>query len=125
MRKDLRVVHSARRRHRSRSASVRREPAGDSSSTASGRSGRRGIGYRGRVGVFELLTMNANWRRLLFARATEEEILAAARASRPLRRFVKKLLPNLVRAGTTTLQEIGNARPTRSRHQRRMPTRRS
>jgi type IV pilus assembly protein PilB len=64
----------------------------------------RGIGYRGRVGVFELLTMNAELRRLLFAHATEEEILTAARAS-GLATLREEAL-RLVREGTTTLEEI-------------------
>jgi general secretion pathway protein E len=64
----------------------------------------RGIGYRGRVGVFELLTMNAELRRLLYARATEEEILAAARES-GLSTLREEAL-RLVREGTTTLEEI-------------------
>jgi type IV pilus assembly protein PilB len=64
----------------------------------------RGIGYHGRVGVFELLTMDAELRRLLYARATEDEILASARASglSTLREEALKL----VREGTTTIEEI-------------------
>jgi type IV pilus assembly protein PilB len=64
----------------------------------------RGIGYRGRVGVFELLTLNAELRRLINARATEEEILAAARDS-GLSTLREEAL-GLVREGTTTLEEI-------------------
>jgi general secretion pathway protein E len=64
----------------------------------------RGIGYHGRVGVFELMTMNAELRRLLFARATEEEILTAARAS-GLATLREEAL-RLVREGITTLEEI-------------------
>ena len=64
----------------------------------------RGIGYLGRVGVFELLTMNAELRRLVNARATEEEILTAARAS-GLSTLREEALA-LVRNGTTTLEEV-------------------
>jgi len=64
----------------------------------------RGIGYHGRVGVFELLTMNADLRRLINARANEEEILTAARAS-GLSTLPEEAL-GLVRAGTTTLDEV-------------------
>jgi type IV pilus assembly protein PilB len=63
-----------------------------------------GIGYRGRIGVFELLPMNAELRRLLNARAGEDAILAAARAAglSTLRDEAIKL----VREGTTTIEEI-------------------
>jgi type IV pilus assembly protein PilB len=64
----------------------------------------RGIGYLGRVGVFELLTMNADLRRLVNARATEDEILSAARES-GLSTLREEALA-LVRNGTTTLEEI-------------------
>ena len=64
----------------------------------------RGIGYKGRVGVFELLTMDAELRGLLYARANEDEILAAARAS-GLSTLREEAL-RLVREGTTTLEEI-------------------
>jgi type IV pilus assembly protein PilB len=64
----------------------------------------RGIGYHGRVGVFELLTMNAEMRRLVNARATEEEILAAGRAS-GLSTLHEQAL-ELVREGMTTIEEV-------------------
>ena len=64
----------------------------------------RGIGYLGRVGVYELLTMNAELRRLVNARATEEDILTAARAS-GLSTLREEALA-LVRSGTTTLEEV-------------------
>jgi type IV pilus assembly protein PilB len=64
----------------------------------------RGIGYHGRVGVFELLTINAEMRRLINARATEEEILTAARAS-GLSTLREQAL-ELVREGTTTIEEV-------------------
>jgi type IV pilus assembly protein PilB len=64
----------------------------------------RGIGYRGRIGVFELLPMNAELRRLLNARVGEDAILATARASgfSTLRDEAIKL----VREGATTIEEI-------------------
>ena len=64
----------------------------------------RGIGYRGRTGVFELLPMNAELRRLLNARAGEDAILAAARGS-GLSTLSEEAL-KLVREGTTTLEEV-------------------
>jgi general secretion pathway protein E len=63
-----------------------------------------GIGYRGRVGVFEVLTMNAELRKLLFARASEDEIMAAARAS-GLSTLREQALA-LVRQGITTLEDV-------------------
>ena len=63
-----------------------------------------GIGYRGRVGVFEVLTMNAELRKLLFARASEDEIMAAARAS-GLSTLREQALA-LVRRGITTLEDV-------------------
>jgi type IV pilus assembly protein PilB len=63
----------------------------------------RGIGYRGRVGVFELLTLDSEIRRLLNTRASEDEILAAARAA-GLSTLREQAL-ELVRAGTTTIEE--------------------
>jgi type IV pilus assembly protein PilB len=63
-----------------------------------------GIGYRGRVAVFELLTMSADLRRLLHARASEAEIMAAARAS-GLSTLREQAL-ELVRDGITTLEEV-------------------
>ena len=64
----------------------------------------RGIGYKGRVGVFELLTLNSELRRLVNARATEEEILDAARASGLS--TLREQAIELVRQGVTTLDEI-------------------
>jgi len=64
----------------------------------------RGIGYRGRVGVFELLTLNAEIRRLLNARASEDDILTAARAA-GLSTLREQAL-ELVREGTTTIDEV-------------------
>jgi len=69
----------------------------------------RGIGYRGRTGVFELLPMTAELRRLLNARAGEDAILTAARGS-GLSTLSEEAL-KLVRAGTTTLEEIARLFP--------------
>jgi general secretion pathway protein E len=63
-----------------------------------------GIGYRGRVGVFEVLTMNAELRRLLFSRASEDEMVQAARAS-GLSTLREQALA-LVRQGITTLEDV-------------------
>ena len=64
---------------------------------------------RGRTGVFELLPMTAELRRLLNARAGEDAILAAARGS-GLSTLSEEAL-KLVRAGTTTLEEIARLFP--------------
>jgi len=64
----------------------------------------RGIGYKGRVGVFELLTLNGELRRLVNARATEEEILTAARANGLA--TLREQAVDLVRQGVTTIDEI-------------------
>jgi type II secretory ATPase GspE/PulE/Tfp pilus assembly ATPase PilB-like protein len=56
------------------------------------------------VGVFELLTLNAELRRLVNARATEEEILAAARANGLSTLRAQAL--ELVRQGVTTIEEV-------------------
>jgi len=69
----------------------------------------RGIGYRGRTGVFELLPMTAELRRLLNARAGEDAILAAARGS-GLSTLSEEAL-KLVREGATTLEEIARLFP--------------
>jgi type IV pilus assembly protein PilB len=63
-----------------------------------------GIGYRGRIGVFEVLTMNAELRRMLHARASEEEITVAARAA-GLSTLREQALA-LVRQGVTTLEDV-------------------
>ena len=68
-----------------------------------------GIGYLGRVGVFELLTMDAELRRLVNARATEEALVTAARASGLF--TLREEALRLVREGTTTLEEIARVFP--------------
>jgi type IV pilus assembly protein PilB len=69
----------------------------------------RGIGYLGRVGVFELLTMDADLRRLVNGRAPEETMLVAARESGFFTLCEEAL--RLVREGTTTLEEIARVFP--------------
>jgi type IV pilus assembly protein PilB len=69
----------------------------------------RGIGYLGRVGVFELLTMDAELRRLVNTHATEQQIVTAARASGLF--TLREEALRLVREGTTTLEEIGRVFP--------------
>lgn len=64
----------------------------------------RGIGYKGRVGVFELLTLNSELRRLVNSRASEDEILAAARTHGLS--TLRESGIDLVRQGVTTIEEI-------------------
>ena len=64
----------------------------------------RGIGYNGRVGVFELLTLNSELRRMITNRTSEEEILEAARRN-GLSTLREQAL-ELVREGVTTLEEV-------------------
>ena len=63
-----------------------------------------GIGYRGRIGVYELLSMNAALRRLLFARASEADMQQAAHDA-GLSTLREQAIA-LVRNGDTTLEEI-------------------
>jgi general secretion pathway protein E len=69
----------------------------------------QGIGYLGRVGVFELLTMNAELRRLVNAHASEAEMLTVARASGLF--TLREEALRLVREGTTTIEEIARVFP--------------
>jgi len=64
----------------------------------------RGIGYKGRVGVYELLALNSDLRRLMSSRASEEEILAVARVN-GLTTLREQAL-ELVRQGVTTIDEV-------------------
>jgi type II secretory ATPase GspE/PulE/Tfp pilus assembly ATPase PilB-like protein len=64
----------------------------------------RGIGYKGRTGIFELLTLNAEVRRLVNARASEDEITAAARANGLC--TLREQAIDAVRHGMTTIEEI-------------------
>ena len=63
-----------------------------------------GIGYRGRIGVYELLSMNAALRRLLFARASEDDMQQAAHDAGLS--TLREQAIELVRNGETTLEEI-------------------
>ncbi len=64
----------------------------------------RGIGYRGRTGIYELLTMDQQVRRLLYAKASEDEIQSAA-SDQGMATLREQAL-ELVREGTTTLDEV-------------------
>jgi type IV pilus assembly protein PilB len=64
----------------------------------------QGIGYRGRAGVYELLTIGPELRRAICARATEDELLEIAR-QQGLRTLADQALA-LVRDGTTTIDEV-------------------
>ena len=64
----------------------------------------RGTGYRGRIGIFELLTVNDNVRRKIQACATAAEVKAAA-----VENGMKTLRDNgieLVLSGLTTIEEV-------------------
>jgi type IV pilus assembly protein PilB len=63
-----------------------------------------GIGYRGRVGVYEVLRIDATMRRLLNARASEDELHDAAREA-GLSTLRDEAL-DLVRNGVTTVDEF-------------------
>lgn len=63
-----------------------------------------GIGYRGRIGVYELLSINAALRRLLFARASEADMQQAAHDAGLS--TLREQAIELVRNGDTTLEEI-------------------
>jgi type II secretory ATPase GspE/PulE/Tfp pilus assembly ATPase PilB-like protein len=63
-----------------------------------------GIGYRGRVGVFELLSMDQDLRKLLYARAGEADLTEAARKNGLS--TLREQAVQLVREGTTSLDEI-------------------
>jgi type IV pilus assembly protein PilB len=63
-----------------------------------------GIGYRGRIGVYELAVVDSELRRLLSKAATEDELLASARA-RGMRTLREQAI-DLVREGKTTVEEI-------------------
>jgi type IV pilus assembly protein PilB len=64
----------------------------------------QGIGYRGRVGIYELLTVGSDLRRVLTARGGEDDLLRVAR-SHGLVTLGEQAL-DLVRGGVTTLAEI-------------------
>jgi type IV pilus assembly protein PilB len=68
-----------------------------------------GIGYHGRVGVFEVLTMNAELRRLLHAGATEEAMTTAARAA-GLSTLREQAIA-LVRQGVTSFEDVTRVFP--------------
>ena len=64
----------------------------------------RGTGFHGRVGVFELLTLDDDVRRLMFEGASEADLTKAARAGGLV--TIRDQALDCVRAGTTTLEEV-------------------
>ena len=64
----------------------------------------RGTGFRGRVGVFELLTMDDTVRRLMFEGASEADMLKTARAGGFTTLRDEAL--ECVHQGTTTIEEV-------------------
>ncbi len=64
-----------------------------------------GMGYKGRIGVFETLVMNARLRELVLRGATEEDLRQAAQES-GMRTLVEDGLQK-ARTGQTTLEELG------------------
>jgi general secretion pathway protein E/type IV pilus assembly protein PilB len=64
----------------------------------------RHIGYKGRLGIFELLTMNTEIRELVVQRASAGQILEAARKNGL--KLLREDGWNKVRAGLTTPQEV-------------------
>lgn len=64
----------------------------------------RGTGYKGRRAIAEILDLNDEIRELIVARAPIREIKEAAKRSGT--RYLREVAMDLVRDGTTTLQEI-------------------
>ena len=64
----------------------------------------RGLGYRGRKAIAELLLMNDEMRELIIARAPARSLKTAAAASGT--RFLRQAALDSVKAGETTLEEI-------------------
>jgi type II secretory ATPase GspE/PulE/Tfp pilus assembly ATPase PilB-like protein len=65
----------------------------------------RGTGYRGRVGIYELLTMNEQGRELVLAHANSRKIAEAAIAAGDLT-LLRHAGFDKVRAGETTFAEV-------------------
>jgi len=63
-----------------------------------------GIGYRGRIGIFEILVVNKDIRTLIVKRASEDKIMEVARSQGMKTLFEDGLLK--VMKGITTLEEI-------------------
>jgi len=63
-----------------------------------------GIGYRGRIGIFEILVVNKDIRALIVKRASEDKIMEVARSQGMKTLFEDGLLK--VMKGITTLEEI-------------------
>ncbi|HZN86076.1 MAG TPA: ATPase, T2SS/T4P/T4SS family, partial [Burkholderiales bacterium] len=64
----------------------------------------RGLGYRGRKAIAELLLMNDEMRELIIARAPARSLKTAAAANGT--RFLRQAALDSVKAGETTLEEI-------------------
>jgi general secretion pathway protein E len=64
----------------------------------------RGLGYRGRKAIAELLVMNDEMRELIIARAPVRNLKTAAAANGT--RFLRNAALDAVKAGETTLEEI-------------------
>lgn len=64
----------------------------------------RGTGYRGRIGVYELLSMDQRLRRLLYAKASEDELQSAALENGLV--TLREQALHLIRDGETTLDEV-------------------
>jgi type IV pilus assembly protein PilB len=64
----------------------------------------RGTGFRGRIGIFELLRLTDDIRSLVFDRATDRALLDAAR--RDGMRTLREECLDLVTRGETTLEEV-------------------
>ncbi|MBX3375721.1 MAG: type II/IV secretion system protein [Phycisphaeraceae bacterium] len=68
----------------------------------------RNTGYRGRLGVYELLTMTDELREMIMRRASAHEIAAAAKRSGDLTTLLEDGFAK-VRAGVTTVEEVVRA----------------
>jgi type II secretory ATPase GspE/PulE/Tfp pilus assembly ATPase PilB-like protein len=64
----------------------------------------RGTGFRGRIGIFELLRITDEMRELILERASDSRLLEGARHS-GMSTLREECLA-LVRAGETTLEEV-------------------
>jgi general secretion pathway protein E len=64
----------------------------------------RGVGYRGRMGVYELLGMNDELRRLMYENASEADLLKTAK--RAGLKTLRDSCLQLVREGVTTPEEV-------------------
>jgi type II secretory ATPase GspE/PulE/Tfp pilus assembly ATPase PilB-like protein len=63
-----------------------------------------GIGYRGRIGIFELIPVSQNIRTLILKRPSAQQVWAAARAGGTTSMFEDGI--EKARQGITTLEEV-------------------